>query len=80
MAWATPKKCHKCGKVKMIGDCIVGLPICDSCKNKERKNTNTQNLKDIFKEWLRQGQKVKKQLNGGKNGHKKATRYNLLII
>lgn len=57
MPFATPKKCHKCGKVKMIGDCIVGLPICDSCKNKERKNTNTQNLKDIFKEWLGNGKK-----------------------
>ena len=57
MSFATPKKCHKCGKVKMIGDCIVGLPICDSCKNKERdkgttQGTKTQNLKEIFKEWL----------------------------
>ena len=62
MAWATPKKCHKCGKVKMIGDCIVGLPICDSCKNKERDKSTTQgtkstNLKDIFKEWFGKGKK-----------------------
>ena len=57
MPFATPKKCHKCGKVKMIGDCIVGLPICESCKNKERKNTKAQNLKDIFKEWLGKGKK-----------------------
>ena len=57
MPFATPKKCHKCGKVKMIGDCIVGLPICDSCKNKERKNTKT---KRHFQRVARQGQKVKK--------------------
>ena len=61
MAWATPKKCHKCGKIKMIGDCIVGLPICDSCKNKERKSkaqgTKSTNLKEIFKEWLGKGKK-----------------------
>ncbi len=62
MAIATPKKCFKCGKIKLIGDCIVGMPICDDCKNKDSSNTHSKGgiksaLSDLIKEKLGKGKK-----------------------
>ncbi len=60
MAIATPKKCFKCGKVKLIGDCIVGMPICDDCKNKGKasgKGGIKSALSDLIKEKLGKGKK-----------------------
>lgn len=47
MPIATPKKCYKCGKIKLIGDC--GMPICNDCKSNKNKIT----LKSAIKEWIK---------------------------
>lgn len=51
MAIATPKKCFKCGKVKMMGDC--GFPICDECKN-TNSNKYKVSLKSAIAEWIKE--------------------------
>lgn len=62
MPIATPKKCFKCGKVKLIGDCIVGMPICDDCRNKDLGKASGKGgiksaLSDLIKEKFGKGKK-----------------------
>lgn len=58
MPIATPKKCFKCGKVKLIGDCIVGMPICDDCRNKASGKGGIKSaLIDLIKETFGKGKK-----------------------
>lgn len=55
---ATPKKCFKCGKVKLIGDCLTGMPICDDCKNKANGKGGIKSaIMDLIKEKLGKGKK-----------------------
>lgn len=61
MAMPTPKKCFKCGKIKLIGDCIVGMPICDDCRNKAHSKGGIKSaLSDLIKEKLGKDSKAKK--------------------
>lgn len=53
MAMPTPKKCFKCGKVKLIGDCIVGMPICDDCKNKGKSHSKG-GIKSALSDWIKE--------------------------